>query len=160
MKVSVGTTEFMRWAGATLGITSLATATSVVLLYAVGTEFAWAIFAGLYVWLAVSILMWLGAPRYLGPAVRRPSAHSPWRTLDLVASLRGDVLIRAGATEQDAVRCAEMHRIIEKLCARIHNAATSPKCRRWQRRAGEASMRHKGSDKGSAGVHGQRRDPI
>jgi hypothetical protein len=69
MKVSVGTTEFMRWAGATLGITSLATATSVVLLYAVGTEFAWAIFAGLYVWLAVSILMWLGAPRYLGPAV-------------------------------------------------------------------------------------------
>jgi hypothetical protein len=55
--------------GATLGITSLGTATSAVLLYVMGTEFALAIFVGLYAWLAVSILVWLGAPRYLAPAV-------------------------------------------------------------------------------------------
>jgi hypothetical protein len=69
MKLSVGITELMRWAGATLGITSLATATSAVLRYVMGTAFALAIFAGLAVWLAVSILVWLGAPRYLAPAV-------------------------------------------------------------------------------------------
>ena len=47
----------------------LGMATSAVLLYLMRTEFAVAILAALAVWLAVSILVWLGAPRYIGPAV-------------------------------------------------------------------------------------------
>lgn len=52
MKLSVGSIELVRWAGATLANAVLATGTSVVLLYVMRTNFAWAIGAGIHAWLA------------------------------------------------------------------------------------------------------------
>jgi hypothetical protein len=80
--------DLLRWAGATLGITSLSVASSALLLYVVRSSFAWAIGAALYVWLALAILVWLGAPRYRGPVV-----------VSLLLTLLGEIWIWSRAFE-------------------------------------------------------------